>query len=193
VDVRPFLSPERPSVCGIEISSRGVASPTAAELERIELDVDLPSYQDDVNMSLGALVQNTPPNAFREMVGVVGGLVHGGRRGEELLRVVKWEGAVTLLPEAYVRFALEDAFVEREPGPEASVEDVVSLGRPVRFADPSLNASETEAEAALFGDRVFVGSGGVEKRTWTSTSDPFRGASVEWRVGANSDAHVVLV
>ena len=91
-------------------------TPTVAEL------------QFDVSSTLGSLVQHTerataltPPAHpwanFGKLRGLLGPCVCGGREGKEVLRVVQWSGpgmpdALMLLPEAYVRYVLQDMFQE---------------------------------------------------------------------------------
>lgn len=82
--------------------------------------------QYDVSSTLSSLVQHserldalTPPTFpwcnFAALVGQLGPCVCGGRKGQEVLRVIIWKGdgmpdVVMLLPEAYLRVVLADYY-----------------------------------------------------------------------------------
>lgn len=151
----------------------------------------------------------TPADMQRGMRGVVGGLVHAGRRDSEVLRVVSWEAStpvVTLLPNSFVKEALHNLHVDAPPSRSAGAV-VTSLSLHDSGAIPLQIDGVTEAEAddvrsEYGGTRAWRIDGAQDAapammqpaatcfRVVTTSADPLAGVAVAF--APNGQQHVTL-
>ena len=139
---------------------------TPAPIGYMDKSASLDELQYDVNVVLSTLIQAGSED-FLALEGVLGPCVLAGRNENELLRIVEWHsptddtGYITLLPEAYARFALSDydsSFVElTSPGPHTVLSSFLVLPDDdlmlLRF--PDLTSAEQVEAAKELGNRVW--------------------------------------
>jgi hypothetical protein len=135
----------------------------------------------------------------REKVGQLGPLVVAGRDGSELLRFVAWDDALALVPEAYLRVALEAYHTQPTQtrvagGVSASI--TLSAVNAISLVYAAISATEALALNTELGPRVWRSQaagpskdatdqrGGAPTTTFQTllaSSDPLAGLRVVWR------------
>lgn len=126
--------------------------------------VPLDLLQYDVSVVLSTLIANGVKN-FADLRGTLGARVVSGRENREVLRLVHWKADdaeyITLLPEMYVRFVLDDyytSFMElSRAGPKSVLQSFVLLPADelVILEFPDLSGAEQKDANDEFGNRIW--------------------------------------
>ena len=172
----------------------------AHKLPMLDKTPSVDELQYDVSCTLGSLVQHkdqgdtlSPPTApwanFGRMRGTLGPCVCAGRDGQEIMRVVHWVASgmpevVMLLPEAYVRYVLQDYYNDmlgtRHSGSSAVSGFLVldnSLIVPMRM--PGMSEPEQADAHKIMGNRLWKYV--PRNETGTGATAQMRAAPLQWR------------
>ena len=185
---------------------------TSAAFERmcsatVNRNVPIDKLQYDVSCTLSSLVQHSeladalaqpqfPWRSFGCMRGQLGPVVKAGRENKELMRSIHWTcstapDVMMLLPEAYVRFVLQDYGEQTEglsrfAGRVMGGEMVLSNAAAIPLRRPDVSEAEQLFTAQLLGPRIWRLAATASTAsdhvfdTCTSCTDPLVGLFVKW-------------
>lgn len=209
----PSIAVSASTWCGS--TARGFRALQALTLDRTRT---IDKLQYDVSCTLSSLVTHSqrqdalaqphfPWRDFGRMQGHLGPCVLGGRESQEVLRAVHWKLAdapdvLMLLPEAYVRFMLEDYFQETEglrrlTSGLVAGKLVLSDSHRIATRRPDLSEAEQVHACQVLGPRIWLLDESKSTTTqtfttYTSISDPLAGLRVRWAFAPRVESGIAL-